>query len=30
MGIDGIVEDGDLRPFMPNGLHLYTLGRTSL
>ena len=28
MGIDGIVEDGDLRPFLPNGLQLYTLGRT--
>ena len=28
VGIDGIVEDGDLRPFLPNGLQLYTLGRT--
>ena len=28
MGIDGIVEDGDLRPFMPHSIHLYTLGRT--
>ena len=28
MGIDGVVEDGDLRPFLPNGLLLYTLGRT--
>ena len=27
MGIDGIVEDGDLRPFLPNGIQLYTLGR---
>lgn len=28
IGIDGVVEDGDLRPFLPNGLLLYTLGRT--
>ena len=28
IGIDGIVEDGDLRPFLPHGLLLYTLGRT--
>ena len=28
MGIDGVVEDGDLRPFLPNGIQLYTLGRT--
>lgn len=28
MGIDGVVEDGDLRAFLPNGLLMYTLGRT--
>ena len=28
MGINGVVEDGDLRPFLPNGLLLYTLART--
>ncbi len=28
LGIDGVVEDGDLRAFMPNGLLLYTLART--
>ena len=28
MGIDGIVEDGDLRPFLPNGIQLYTLARS--
>ncbi len=28
IGIDGVVEDGDLRAFLPNGLLLYTLGRT--
>ena len=28
MDIDGIVEDGDLRPFLPNGIQLYTLART--
>ena len=30
IGIDGVVEDGDLRPFLPHGLQLYTLGRTLL
>ena len=28
MGLDGIVEDGDLRPFLPNGIQLYTLARS--
>lgn len=28
MGIDGVVEDGDMRPFAPNGIKLYTLART--
>jgi hypothetical protein len=28
IGIDGVVEDGDLRAFLPNGLLLYTLART--
>lgn len=28
IGIDGIVEDGDMRAFLPNGLQLYTLART--
>jgi len=28
MGIDGVVEDGDLRAYLPNGLQMYTLGRT--
>ncbi len=28
LGINGIVEDGDLRPFLPNGLLIYVLGRT--
>ena len=28
MGIDGVVEDGDMRAFLPNGLQIYTLGRT--
>ena len=28
MGIDGVVEDGDMRGFLPNGLQFYTLGRT--
>jgi hypothetical protein len=28
IGIDGIVEDGDMRPFLPNGLQLYTFART--
>ncbi len=28
IGINGVVEDGDLRPFLPNGLLLYTLART--
>ena len=28
LGIDGVVEDGDLRHFMPGGIQLYTLGRT--
>jgi hypothetical protein len=26
--IDGIVEDGDMRPFLPNGLGLYSYART--
>ena len=28
MGISGVVEDGDMRDFLPNGLQMYTLGRT--
>ncbi len=28
MGISGVVEDGDMRAFLPNGLQFYTLGRT--
>lgn len=28
MEIDGVVEDGDMRCFLPNGLQLYTLART--
>lgn len=28
MGISGVVEDGDMRAFLPNGLQMYTLGRT--
>ena len=28
LGINGVVEDGDLRFFMPNGLAIYTLART--
>lgn len=28
LGIDGIVEDGDMRPFLPNGLGLYSYART--
>ena len=28
MGIDGVVECGDLRGFLPNGLQFYTMGRT--
>jgi hypothetical protein len=28
MGIDGVVECGDLRGFLPNGLKFYTMGRT--
>jgi len=28
MGIDGVVEDGDLRPFTPNGVQFYTLARS--
>lgn len=28
LGINGIVEDGDLRPFLPNGIQLYTLARS--
>jgi len=28
MGISGVVEDGDMRNFLPNGLQFYTLGRT--
>ena len=27
IGIDGVVEDGDMRAFLPNGLQFYTLGR---
>ncbi len=28
MGIDGMVEDGDIRPFFPNGLQFYTHARS--
>ena len=28
MGISGVVEDGDMRGFLPNGLQFYTMGRT--
>ncbi len=28
MGIDGMVEDGDMRPFFPNGLQFYTHARS--
>ena len=28
MGISGVVEDGDMRAFLPHGLQMYTLGRT--
>lgn len=28
LGISGVVEDGDMRGFLPNGLQIYTLGRT--
>ncbi len=28
LGIDGMVEDGDMRPFMPNGLQFYVHARS--
>ncbi len=28
LGIDGMVEDGDMRPFFPNGLQFYTHARS--
>lgn len=28
LGIDGVVEDGDMRHFTPNGIKIYTLART--